>query len=70
MKGNKLHFIRGGMDEVVKPIDTIIISIGSQPQSIEILKDLDIPVYSIGDCIVPARMFEAFHSGYMLKHEL
>ena len=70
MKGKKLHFIRGGMDEAVKPIDTIIISIGSQPQSVEILKDLDIPVYSIGDCIVPARMFEAFHSGYMLKHEL
>ena len=70
MKGNQLHFKWGDLEEVIEPIDTIIFSIGSQSHQGEIFKDLDISVYSIGDCIVPRRMFEAFHSVYMMKYKL
>jgi len=70
MKGNQLHFKWGDLEEVIEPIDTIIFSIGSQSHRGEIFKDLNISVYLIGDCIVPRRMFEAFHSGYMLKYKI
>jgi len=70
MKGNQLHFQRGELEEVVGPIDTIIFSIGSQSHQEEIFKDLDVSMYSIGDCVIPRRMFEAFHSGYMLKYKI
>jgi len=70
MKDNKLYFKRGDLEEIVAPINTIVFSVGSQSQREEIFNDLDISIYSIGDCIIPRRIFEAFHSGYMLKYKI
>jgi len=70
MKGKNLHFKRGDLDELTGPIDTLVLAIGSQSQRSQLCQDLDIPVYPAGDCIVPGRMFEAFHSAEMLKYEI
>ncbi len=70
MKGNQLHFQRGELEEVVGPIDSVVFALGSLFHQRDIFKNLDIPVYQIGDCVTPRRMFEAFHSGYMLKYKI
>ena len=70
MKDNQLHFQRGELEEVVGPIDTIVFALGSLSHQRDIFKNLDIPVYQIGDCVTPRRIFEAFHSGYMLKYKI
>lgn len=70
MNGNQLHFQRGELEEVVGPIDSVVFALGSLSHQRDIFKNLDIPVYQIGDCVTPRRMFEAFHSGYMLKYKI
>jgi 2,4-dienoyl-CoA reductase-like NADH-dependent reductase (Old Yellow Enzyme family)/thioredoxin reductase len=57
----------GGLKEI--EADTVIMAVGfrPQPQLEEKLKSVDgLEVYSIGDCIKPAKIFDAFHAGYKL----
>ncbi len=66
----KVYFQRGGLDEVVEPIDTVVFATGSVCCLKDNFKDIKIPIYHVGDCIKPGRMYEAFHSGYMVSREI
>ena len=56
----------GGLKEI--EADTVIMAVGFRPQPLlERLKSVEgLEVYSIGDCVMPAKIFDAFHAGYKL----
>ena len=70
VENGKIYFQRGGLDEIVEPIDTVVFASGSVCCLKDDFKDIGIPVYHVGDCIKPGRMYEAFHSGYMVSREI
>lgn len=71
--GTKLTGIRQGEVDIVDksgntqtlPADAVILAIGIEPNkaSVEALEGVCKEVYSVGDCIQPARIFEAIHEG-------
>ncbi len=52
--------------------DTVVIALGFEKQDnlLEKVKKLDIPVYAIGDCVGPRRIYDAMHEGFSAGYRL
>jgi len=66
----KVYFECGGLEECIEGISAIVMAVGSQSNKLQFLESIDIPVYRIGDCVSPGRMFDAIHQGFMLKSKI
>lgn len=52
-----------GRDGLRVEFETLIFAVGMEPRKFE---KVDIPVYRIGDCIAPRKIFDAVHEAYQL----
>ena len=61
-----LIFERGGLQEKIKGVDSIVIAVGTESEKPNIpgLGKLRIPVRFIGDALSPRQLFEAIHEGF------
>lgn len=49
------------------PADTVVLAKGFVPQiwfAEELRSLVDIPVFSVGDCVAPRKIFDAIHEGF------
>jgi 2,4-dienoyl-CoA reductase-like NADH-dependent reductase (Old Yellow Enzyme family)/thioredoxin reductase len=72
VEGDSLVFIRAGVVEKITGIDSVIVAVGTAPQSVGIrdLEKMGYPVRLIGDCVVPRKAFDAFHEGFLAGMEI
>lgn len=72
VEGDCVVFSRAGVLDRIRGIDSVIVAVGTYPQDAGIpgLKELGFPVRFIGDCLVPRKVFDAFHEGFIVGIEI
>ncbi len=66
LEKGEVIFERGGLREKFKGADSIVVAVGTEPESPDIpgLRRLRISVRFIGDALVPRKLFEAIQEGF------
>jgi 2,4-dienoyl-CoA reductase-like NADH-dependent reductase (Old Yellow Enzyme family)/pyruvate/2-oxoglutarate dehydrogenase complex dihydrolipoamide dehydrogenase (E3) component len=57
---------------ILPDIDTVVAAVGSKPAN-KLAKEIEqagIPVFAIGDCVKPRKIFEAIHEGFQAAYHL
>jgi hypothetical protein len=60
------------LKQKIKDFDHAVLALGTLPERalLEELGELDIPVFSIGDCVGPRKAIEAIREGFDLALEI
>lgn len=61
-----------GATKEITGVDTVVLTVGSKSRNdlSESIENEGIPVYAIGDCVKPRKIFEAIHEGFLLANHL
>jgi len=69
---SEVRYERGGLKEKIEKFDHVVISMGtvSERSLLDEVGDINIPTFSIGDCISPRRALEAIREGFDIALEI
>jgi len=69
---SEITFERFGLKQKIKDFDHVVLALGTLPERalLEKLGKVDIPVFSIGDCVSPRKAIEAIREGFELALEI
>jgi len=69
---SEIIFERLGLKQKIRDFDHVVLALGTLPERIllEELGKVDVPVFSIGDCVNPRKAIEAIREGFDLALEI
>jgi NADPH-dependent 2,4-dienoyl-CoA reductase/sulfur reductase-like enzyme len=69
---SEITFERLGLKQKIKDFDHAVLALGTLPERslLEELGEVDVPVFSIGDCLNPRKAIEAIREGFDLALEI
>jgi len=72
ISNSEIRFERGGLGQKIKDFDHVVLALGtvSERTLLETLKDLGVPVFSVGDCVSPRKAIEAIREAFEAALEL
>ncbi len=68
---SEIKFERAGLKQKIKDFDHVVLALGtvSERTLLEEIGEVDVPVFSIGDCVSPRKAIEAIREGFDLALE-
>lgn len=69
---SEITFERHGLKQKITDFDHVVLALGTLPERalLEEIGEVDIPVFSIGDCVSPRKAIEAIREGFDLALEI
>jgi 2,4-dienoyl-CoA reductase-like NADH-dependent reductase (Old Yellow Enzyme family)/thioredoxin reductase len=69
---SEITFERHGLKQKIKDFDHAVLALGTLPERtlLEQLGEVDVPVFTIGDCVSPRKAIEAIREGFDLALEI
>ena len=68
--GGIIAIDKRGMEHLIKADSVIITGSKANNGLLEELKKADIPVYPVGDCVEPRKIYDAIHEGFLAAYRL
>ncbi|MCK5552573.1 MAG: NADH:flavin oxidoreductase, partial [Deltaproteobacteria bacterium] len=69
---SEIIFERLGLKQKITDFDHVVLALGTLPERtfLEEMGKVDVPVFSIGDCVSPRKAIEAIREGFDLALEI
>lgn len=69
---SEVRYERAGLKEKIEEFDHVVLAVGTVPERslLDEVGDVNIPAFSIGDCVSPRRALEAIREGFDIASEI